>query len=100
MLFIHVCLQAKLSKGLLPSPAAGWPDEPFRSAFLASLNKMEMPRFTRRHPQLLDPLLKQMLSLIHVCLSNQTLLLLLCNIHAMQGDSHVRCLGTEIKAEY
>lgn len=59
-------LQTKLLKGLLPSPAAEWPAEPFRSAFLASLNKMEMPRFTRRHPQLLDPLLKQMLALIHV----------------------------------
>jgi len=59
-------LQSKLLKGLLPSPAAEWPGEPFRSAFLASLNKMEMPRFTRHHPQLLDPLLKQMLTLIHV----------------------------------
>ena len=59
-------LQGKLLKGLLPSPAAEWPAEPFRSAFLASLNKMEMPRFTRRHPQLLEPLLKQMLALIHV----------------------------------
>ena len=59
-------LKGKLVKGLLPSPAAEWPAEPFRSAFLASLNKMEMPRFTRRHPQLLDPLLKQMLTLIHV----------------------------------
>jgi hypothetical protein len=58
--------QGKLQKGLLPDPAAKWPAEPFRSNFLAVLNKLEMPRFTRRHPQLLDPLLKQMLSLVHV----------------------------------
>lgn len=58
--------QAKLLRGVLPSPAAPWPAEPFRSGFLAALNKMEMPRFTRRYPQLLDPLLRQMLSLVHV----------------------------------
>lgn len=62
-----ICLvQSRLRKGLLPSPSADWPAEPFRSGFLAALNKMEMPRFTRRYPQLLDPLLKQMLSLVHV----------------------------------
>lgn len=61
--------QAKLLRGVLPSPAAAWPAEPFRSGFLTALNKMEMPRFTRRYPQLLDPLLRQMLSLVHVRLS-------------------------------
>lgn len=55
-----------MQRGLLPSSAADWPAEPFRSGFLAALNRMEMPRFTRRYPQLLDPLLKQMLTLVHV----------------------------------
>ncbi len=59
--------QSRMRKGLLPIPSADWPAEPFRSGFLAALNKMEMPRFTRRYPQLLDPLLKQMLTLVHVC---------------------------------
>ncbi|CAL8461911.1 g1442 [Coccomyxa elongata] len=58
-------IRSRMRKGLLPSPSADWPAEPFRSGFLAALNKMEMPRFTRRYPQLLDPLLKQMLTLVH-----------------------------------
>lgn len=55
-----------MTRGLLPAPGGEWPAEPFRSGFVAALSKMEMPRFTRRYPQLLDPLLKQMLSLVHV----------------------------------
>jgi uncharacterized protein with von Willebrand factor type A (vWA) domain len=56
---------AALRRGVLPDPAADapWPQEPFRSKFVAVLKRLEMPRFTRRHPKLLAPLLRQFLSL-------------------------------------
>ena len=50
----------------MPHVEQDWPAEPFRSGMLASLRSMEMPRFCRRHPQLLDPLMKQLLGLVHV----------------------------------
>ena len=43
-----------------------WPQEPFRTQFLDTLKGLEMPRFTRRHPKLPPPLLKQFLQLVGV----------------------------------
>lgn len=54
-----------LRKGVLPKAASlEWPAEPFRSQFLDVLKGLEMARFTRRHPKLLPPLLKQFLELV------------------------------------
>ena len=54
-------------RGVLPRASAlEWPQEPFRSQFLEVLSGLEMPRFTRRHPQLLPALLKQFLTLVSV----------------------------------
>lgn len=55
-----------LKRGLLPDVAAiDWPQEPFKSKFLDVLKKLELPRFTRRHPQLLNSLLKQFIQLVN-----------------------------------
>ena len=52
-----------LSQGLLPSAAAlEWPPEPLQSEWLHVLDKLQVPRFSRRHPVLLDT---TMLNLIH-----------------------------------
>ena len=52
---------------MLPRASAlEWPQEPFRSQFLEVLSGLEMPRFTRRHPQLLPALLRQFLTLVSV----------------------------------
>ena len=54
-----------LRKGVLPKASeVDWPQEPFRSKFIDVLKKLELPRFTRRHPQLLASLLKQFLQLV------------------------------------
>lgn len=54
-----------LRRGVLPSAGdIDWPEEPFRSGFIDVLKKLEMPRFTRRHPKLLASLLKQFLQLV------------------------------------
>lgn len=54
-----------LRKGVLPKASeVDWPQEPFRSKFIDVLKKLELPRFTRRHPQLLASLLKQFLELV------------------------------------
>jgi len=54
-----------LQKGVLPdSKALEFPDETFSKSFLGALRDLEMARFTRRHPALLESLLKQMLSLV------------------------------------
>ncbi|GLI68508.1 hypothetical protein VaNZ11_012952 [Volvox africanus] len=53
-----------LQKGTLPRmDQIEWPQEPFRSKFAEALRNLEMPRFTRRYPAVLDTLIKQMLSL-------------------------------------
>lgn len=53
-----------LRKGVLPSAGkTSWPEEPFRSKLMGALHELEMPRFCRRHPQLLNSLLRQMLEL-------------------------------------
>jgi hypothetical protein len=54
-----------LRRGVLPRAAElAWPQEPFRSKFLDVLKRLEMPRFTRRHPKLLGPLIRQFLQLV------------------------------------
>ena len=58
---------AALRRGVLPAPGrVAWPQEPFLGQFLGVLKRLEMARFTRRHPQLLGPLLKQFLQLVAV----------------------------------
>ncbi|KAK9819714.1 hypothetical protein WJX72_001579 [[Myrmecia] bisecta] len=58
--------KTKLARGVLPRlDEQEWPQEPFRATFLQALRNLEMPRFCRRHPQLLDSLLKNMLELVH-----------------------------------
>jgi hypothetical protein len=50
-------------------PKAGevdWPQEPFRSQFLDVLKRLEMARFTRKHPKLLQSLMLQFLELVNV----------------------------------
>lgn len=55
---------ADLRRGILPKAGdVSWPQEPFRSKFLDVLKKLEMPRFTRRHPKLLASLMRQFLQL-------------------------------------
>ncbi|KAK9838520.1 hypothetical protein WJX81_004867 [Elliptochloris bilobata] len=57
--------RARLKCGVLPvAGEAAWPAEPFRTGFLQALDRLEMARFTRRYPQLLDSLLKQMLGMV------------------------------------
>ena len=56
--------QSSLRRGVLPSPSSvDWPAEPFRSKFIDVLKKLEMPRFTRRYPKLLNSLLRQFLEM-------------------------------------
>ncbi|KAI7839236.1 hypothetical protein COHA_006934 [Chlorella ohadii] len=58
-------LNTSLRKGVLPQASSlAWPDEPFRSEFLKLLKQLEMPRFTRRYPKLLAPLMRQFLGLV------------------------------------
>jgi len=50
-------------RGLLPPSDSGWPrDDTFRSALLSGLARLDMARFTLRHPQLVDTLLANILS--------------------------------------
>jgi hypothetical protein len=54
-----------LARGVLPSPGdVEWPQEPFRSKFVDALSSLEMARFTRRYPAVLETLINQMLSLV------------------------------------
>eukprot|EP00798_Chlamydomonas_sp_ICE-L_P014477 gene14477-20501_t len=54
-----------LSKGTLPAlDSVEWPQEPFKTKFADALREMEMPRFTRRYPVILNTLMKQMLTLV------------------------------------
>lgn len=58
-------IKESLSKGILPDPKSlNWPQEPFKSTFLGALSELEMARFCRRYPALLDTLLRQMLNLV------------------------------------
>jgi hypothetical protein len=63
----HPAHRALRHRGVLPEPSAlAWPREPFASQFLGVLKRLEMPRFTRRHPQLLRSLMRQFLQLVEV----------------------------------
>ncbi|GFH09895.1 uncharacterized protein HaLaN_05120, partial [Haematococcus lacustris] len=56
-----------LQKGSLPRLSElTWPQDPFKAKFAAALMNLEMPRFTRRYPAVLDTLIKQMLDLVQV----------------------------------
>ena len=58
-------LTGSLKKGILPAPGElEWPQEPFKSEFLTVLNDLEMPRFTRKHPKLMRPLIDRMLEMV------------------------------------
>jgi uncharacterized protein with von Willebrand factor type A (vWA) domain len=58
-------LRESLSKGILPrAEEFDWPQDPFKGEFLGALREMEMARFCRRYPALLDTLLKRMLALL------------------------------------
>eukprot|EP00775_Hariotina_reticulata_P007193 gene7193-7407_t len=55
-----------LQKGVLPDPAdVDWPVEPFKTKFIDALRSLEMPRFTRRYPVVLETLMKQMLNMVY-----------------------------------
>lgn len=57
-----LCLQ----KGVLPHPEdVQWPVEPFKTKFIEALRALEMPRFTRRYPAVLETLMKQMINMVH-----------------------------------
>ena len=46
---------------VVAGPAANWPREPFRGALLQALREVGMARFTRKHPDLADGLLRNIL---------------------------------------
>ncbi len=53
--------------GLLPSAEVPWPrDAVFREALLEAMGSLDMARFTRRHPALLDTLLANVLDVLAV----------------------------------
>jgi len=55
-----------LSRGLLPDVDAEWPeDETFRAALIAALGDLDMARFTRRFPLVLDTLMKNVLDMLY-----------------------------------
>lgn len=59
--------EVSMRKGILPQPnSLAWPQDPFKSNFLQALSKLEMARFCRRYPKLLESLTRQMLSLANV----------------------------------
>ncbi|GBF88932.1 hypothetical protein Rsub_01431 [Raphidocelis subcapitata] len=54
-----------LGKGVLPdAQEVEWPQEPFKTKFIEALSSLEMARFTRRYPAVLETLMKQMLMLV------------------------------------
>lgn len=56
--------KARLRVGALPDPGAAWPDEKLSAALVAALASLDLPRFCRRHPALLDALLMQLLGVV------------------------------------
>lgn len=60
--------QVKLRKGILPEAGKEiWPAVPLQQELLAALSRLEMPRFCRRYPALLDALLRQLMDVVNVC---------------------------------
>ena len=59
-----------LARGLLPDASLEWPeDETFRTALIEALGDLDMARFTRRFPPVLDTLMKNVLDILCVPLS-------------------------------
>lgn len=59
--------KAHLQRGVLPDPGEiPWPAEPLSSTLASVLSDLEMPRFCRRFPTLLNTVLNQMVGLIRV----------------------------------
>jgi hypothetical protein len=59
--------KACLQRGVLPDAGAiPWPSEPLSSTLANVLSDLEMPRFCRRFPTLLNTVLNQMVGLIQV----------------------------------
>ena len=59
--------KASLARGLLPSTETKWPDDPvFREALLDALGDLDMARFTRQFPPVLDTLMKNILDILYV----------------------------------
>ena len=52
---------AEAAAASLAGPAAAWPREPFRGTLVQALNEVGMARFTRKHPNLADSLLRNIL---------------------------------------
>ena len=58
--------KASLARGLLPSAETRWPDDPiFREALLDALGDLDMARFTRQFPPVLDTLMKNILDILY-----------------------------------
>ena len=56
-----------LARGLLPDASLEWPeDETFRTALIEALGDLDMARFTRRFPPVLDTLMKNVLDILCV----------------------------------
>ena len=56
-----------LARGLLPDASLEWPeDETFRTALIEALGDLDMARFTRRFPPVLDTLMKNVLDILYV----------------------------------
>jgi hypothetical protein len=59
--------KASLARGLLPSAETRWPDDAiFREALLDALGDLDMARFTRQFPPVLDTLMKNILDILYV----------------------------------
>ena len=56
-----------LSRGLLPDVDVEWPeDATFREALVEALGDLDMARFTRRFPPVLDTLMKNILDILYI----------------------------------
>ena len=59
--------KAQLGRGLLPSAETPWPDDPvFREGAPDALGDLDMARFTRQFPPVLDTLMKNILDILYV----------------------------------
>eukprot|EP00241_Pyramimonas_parkeae_P004057 CAMPEP_0114231982 /NCGR_PEP_ID=MMETSP0058-20121206/4352_1 /TAXON_ID=36894 /ORGANISM="Pyramimonas parkeae, CCMP726" /LENGTH=614 /DNA_ID=CAMNT_0001343403 /DNA_START=229 /DNA_END=2073 /DNA_ORIENTATION=+ len=56
--------KARLAQGLLPNDDTDWPDETFRRALLETLEELDMPRFTRKHPPVTNTLMRNILEML------------------------------------
>lgn len=59
--------KAQLQRGLLPGSETKWPDDlVFREALLDALGDLDMARFTRQFPPVLDTLMKNILDILYI----------------------------------